>query len=716
MTIAKSTIAKSSKAVRPSNTPFLRLDANTGWRFSQAGSQIIEDPVSHKLRLGKPGDFPISPLESFGTFGGMTLPRGVSVSLDGRVLLADPGNNRIIYYDPLSAKKILNNNTTPHECSEGVPVPFKHLWKPVKDSAGEESSSEEPSIEESCLSPEQHEIFSHPVKLGPYQLSDPQDVIFSPNGEVVIADSGNSRVLVFSWPEFRLRQEIKFANGYPISLAYDTRRHLHVADSNAGQVFRFNRLWQRDADFDGGKDTLESPIAIAIDSQDNVMVLDGELSQIFLLDANGKISGIDPLSMDVFSRDYLVPPFQLVDDQLKYPQIQKPDCEALNLTGISVDSLGHLRGTSLALIALPRNIRLPLDGAYISEQFDNEVSGSQWHRVVMDVQLPATGRILLQTHTSDRSVDESELDSIEWSQPMIISTEQSSELPEILIQSGAGRYLRLKIELMGDGYLTPEINSILIYGPRDSALKYLPPPFHQDPESAFFLDRFLSYFDTVQEEVKFLIRDFTRYLDPAGVPAGEFLDWLGSWFDWKFLAQWPTDLRREMIQNSVKYFKLRGTLSGLKQMLQWHTGLTGEQPQIIEHYRLRNYTQLQKLTPSIDHVIQTQELYVGEKPFTLPADKITHWFTVVLPVSVVPDAEAKQTITALIEAQKPAHTAFQLCIFNPGVRVGKQSSIGIDTWLGNYPQEPLGNMNLGQSSRVKSAGSRGHKIGHKLLQ
>ena len=36
--------------------------------------------------------------------------------------------------------------------------------------------------------------------------------------------------------------------------------------------------------------------------------------------------------------------------------------------------------------------------------------------------------------------------------------------------------------------------------PRASSLSYLPPVFHQDPVSAGFLDRLLSYFDTVFAE------------------------------------------------------------------------------------------------------------------------------------------------------------------------------------------------------------------------
>jgi hypothetical protein len=37
----------------------------------------------------------------------------------------------------------------------------------------------------------------------------------------------------------------------------------------------------------------------------------------------------------------------------------------------------------------------------------------------------------------------------------------------------------------------------------------------------------------------------------------------------------------------------------------------------------------------------------------------------------------------------------------PGVRIGCQSSIGIDMLIGSYPAAPLGEMNLAQSSQLK---------------
>lgn len=81
-------------------------------------------------------------------------------------------------------------------------------------------------------------------------------------------------------------------------------------------------------------------------------------------------------------------------------------------------------------------------------------------------------------------------------------------------------------------------------------------------------------------------------MDPDGVPAGDFLTWLGSWLDLKFLAEWPDGTRREFVRRAIELYKLRGTIAGLQEVLRLHTGLQPPQPIIIEHFRLRGYQAL----------------------------------------------------------------------------------------------------------------------------
>lgn len=688
---------------RPSVTPSYRLDPVIGWRRSPVSQHIVFDVVSASLRIGKPGDYPVSPRDRFGSFGGQTLPTGVAVAEEGRLWVADEANDRILYYDSLSAQKLLEQSEQP--AFEAVaPVPFLPLWR-------SEPLPETPEH----LQHDQFADFNNQHALSPYQLNGPRDIAYSPFSELVIADTGNRRVLIFSWPELRLRHTI-YMQGRPAALAYDSQKRLHIADADNGRVLRFDKLWRRDDNYQGGAGQLQTPIALAFDSNDNAMVLDTGPNQIAVLNTAGEVSLFDTLGESVFERRFLVPPMVLEDGELFYPQLNRPNCEKWHLLGITLDTVGKLAGTDIALIARPRSIRLPRMGEYVSEQLDGEITASQWHRLTLDMSVPEGTRVLIQTHTSDRAVDETELADLNWGPAALFSATEQVGFAETLIQNGRGRYLRIRVQLFGDGFTTPTLRHIHVYGPRNSALRYLPAPYRQDPESEVFLDRWLSYFDTLFEEIRFQISDFTRYLDPMGVPAGEYLEWLGSWFDWQFLAQWPEDIRREMIASSVSFFKQRGTLEGLRQMLQWHTGLMGEQPGIVEHYRLRHYQTQQVLPTAADGTAQQQTLFIGGKPFVPPPEQINHWFSVILPASVVPDKAAYDTLDAIIRAQKPAHTEFRLCLFSPGLRVGKQSSIGVDTWLGHYPKAPIGDFTLSQAGQLGSLSSAGMTLGHPVYQ
>ena len=189
---------------------------------------------------------------------------------------------------------------------------------------------------------------------------------------------------------------------------------------------------------------------------------------------------------------------------------------------------------------------MPRFGAFKTTMLDSGRTGFGWDRIVLVATLPETTRIVISTLTSEVAVPFDRLESLppgRWSAPLALAP---GDLPELLIQSGAGRYLWLKVEMSGDGTVSPSISELDIFGPRRSAMRYLPASFHQDPESVRFLDRFLSYFDTVFAEMTAANREIAALFDPEVVPA-EFLAWLGSWFDLEFLATWPEATRREMI-------------------------------------------------------------------------------------------------------------------------------------------------------------------------
>lgn len=714
------------KNVKPSITPYFRLNPHTEWQMSEQSSAVVVDPITREIRLGKAADFPIRINEPYGTFGGKTLPRGVSVSSDGRCFLADPNNNRVLYFDRsdcnnLDAVRSENISEQANASDPSELSPFRSLWA-EEDEPESSPAHAHPLFSDECAS-----------ESDLYTLAQPRDVLFYQN-QLLVADSGHHRLLVYLWPELRVRHVIDFGSGEPWAMAIDAQQRLFVADPVQGCIHCVDALWQIDSKFDNGAGLIGEPVAVAVDRENRLLVLNRE-GAIWQYEEDRGWSQQNRNDVGLFLRTYNVPPLQLDQNTLVYPQsgralheaslscsdvtslnsASREACEKWRLEGVNVDKAGRLRGTSLPLMARAKKVRLPRIGEYISQTFDNGTPASQWHRVVLDVEIPTTTRVLVSTHTSDRPLSDYEVSDITWSEPVVISTDVGLQYPELLVQSLPGRYLRLRIQLLGDGFTTPVIRAIDIFGPRQSSLAYLPPLFQQDPESAFFLDRLLSYFDTVQAEVRYLLHDFTRYLDPASVPSGEFLEWLGSWFDWQFLSSWPVDVRRTLIRQSIDIYRQRGTLKGIQKMLQWHTGLDAPWPQIIEHYRLRhlNHDQANDDVDCERH----SSMSIGETPLLAPNAALEHRFTVVVPSSVVCDSESFQQLERVIHAQKPAHTHFQICVIDQGIRIGAQSAIGIDTWLGYQRKTVLGDISLGQSSELLSIPSHRHisELGRHIL-
>jgi len=680
--------------VKPTATAFIRLDGRIGWRLDPALTENLYSDPAGRLVLGRPGVYPVSPYEPYGTFGGMTLPRGIAVHPEGRVVLADPEGHRLLYYVPPFGQQERPGN---------APVfwPFRPLW----------TVPSSPPAAEGALP------VGAPPKIDanaePYRLNQPTDVVFSPAGDLVVADSGNGRVLVFAWPELRVRHVLPLPDGKPVAIAFDSCSNGYVADVHHQVIRRFDPLWRLDPDYAGGAGSLQLPQQIAVDTNDQLLVLDSASRSVSLLDSRGRVAeGGTPLSIEalaLFERRF-TPPFVLQSGQLHYCW---PSGGAL--PGIKLDKAGRLAGTRLPLLARPQRVVLPRRGVYVSQALDSAMAGCQWHRLVLTASLGAATRLMVQTYASDIPLEPDrigQLDDSDWSTPLLLGQET---LPEVLVQSPPGRYLWLKLEFTGDGEQTPAVTAIEVQAPRQSSLEWLPPPFRSDPDSAWFLDRFLSYSDTLFAEIQYQIEHFARMLDPYSVPAGEFLEWLGSWFDWRFLAEWPDSTRREMIASAISFFRQRGTVDGLRRLLQWHTGLGGDQPQILEHFRLRDYAARRQ--PGGD--LFGGCLYIGGKPLEPEENRLAHWFTIVMPASAVPDDDARETLVRLIEAQKPAHTGFQLRIIDPGIRIGCQSTVGVDMWLGGYPRKPLGEMHLGQSARLADAPARGFRLAtthHPLLR
>src|SRR5205823_800722 len=77
-------------------------------------------------------------------------------------------------------------------------------------------------------------------------------------------------------------------------------------------------------------------------------------------------------------------------------------------------------------------------------------------------------------------------------------------------------------------------------------------------------------------------------------------------------------------------------------------------------------------------------------PFSVYANK----FSVFVPATKISSPSAQTAVNALIEREKPAYTQFSLVPLEPRLRLGVQSTLGLDAIVGTYPRLILNSANL----------------------
>ncbi len=175
-------------------------------------------------------------------------------------------------------------------------------------------------------------------------------------------------------------------------------------------------------------------------------------------------------------------------------------------------------------------------------------------------------------------------------------------------------------------------------------LKHLPALYTDQDE---FMGRFLMLFDSFWEPIRDRIDHIDHYFDPKMTPP-DLLPWLATWVDLVLDEQWPEEKRRQLLSAMVPLYRRRGTRGGLQDYLKIYTG---RDVKITEH-RAHNF-----------------QIGVGTRlghSVALGKNNLPHTFTV--EVSVAPASSAEEgkrrqrKIEAIIESEKPAHTAYTLIL------------------------------------------------------
>jgi phage tail-like protein len=743
---------------------FIRFDRWNGWRVGQLdGLALTGDQAELRLRT-KPGTgrplFDPDGDVGDGDFGGMTLPTGLAEDGEGRVYILDARQCRLRRFDPCLGKF----ETLPCIAGEGseprqVQSPHGIAISPRGDLFVADTGNRRVQVFNL------EHLYLRDL-IGPLHLEQVGNLMqawpAAPRQTIPLPDYRPGRP--HAQPDCLPCLTFPEGTWEPWGIAVSQSCWIYVTDRANNRIHRFNPagewagfVWQEQPGV-----PLYHPTHLAIDRRGYLYIIQEERDYVLVLKDSGEFYGkvvgpeeleglFDPAAVAIDQNDHLC-----VSDRGTRALYWYDSCAASNLpvytgqTELGASWAGALvfgrSGEALALDAqchkvtcIPAVALLETEGIFYSQALDSRIYRCSWHRVTLKVSIPQGAKVKVDTFTSEAPKETGEIHNLEearWETGQVLAqVEDKVQQLTCLVQSPPGRYLWLRLSLTGNGLTGPAVSEMRVDFPRVTPLDYLPAVFREDPQSAHFLEEFLSITETVSEPVGAQIDRMAGLFDPMVAPVGtavgarrgmeiDFLAWLGSWLGLTIERHWPEQRRRMLIAKAHRLFQLRGTAEGLRLHLSIYTGLPIEDIQILEHYQLRRWTELDG-SPLGDSEVWGKQivnrLQIGENsqvggfqlidtqdPLRDPFYVYAHQFTVFLPWQPrqpdETDQTARDTVRRIVEWNKPAHTQATIRFMTPRFVIGEASIIGLDTILGEPPApQPVEKSELGYTAVLAPA-------------
>ncbi len=215
---------------------------------------------------------------------------------------------------------------------------------------------------------------------------------------------------------------------------------------------------------------------------------------------------------------------------------------------------------------------------------------------------------------------------------------------------------------------------------QQNLIRFMPGIYQRDSEDGSNVMKGLLWviqhlLDDINESIDHIHQYFAPYETPE-----EFVPWLAQWVAFTLDENWSLEQKRTLVKKAVDFYRLRGTVKGLKLYLKL---FTGHEPDIIENqWPFRGFQIGLNSTIGVDSVI-------------LPPVNLAHCFIVDFPIP--PEDVTDEMIIKIhdiIRAQKPAHTTYFLrfrgerrSLSSFGIVIGEHA-VGIgDEVVGNGESE-----------------------------
>lgn len=417
------------------------------------------------------------------------------------------------------------------------------------------------------------------------------------------------------------------------------------------------------------------------------------------------------------------------------------------------------------------------------KRIDSGRPGTIWHRLYLEARLPKGTGINIFLAASD---DLNDPDDPAWMEHQFGGVEAKADVPKgawlkdasevpyykghlycspeknqsglftVLIQrpgykvrSLKGRYLKIKVKLIGNGHESPEIAAIRIYGPRFSYLdNYLPELYRETltrteadnqgrATGSDFLQRFLCLFESLLTPLEDKVAASYMVTNPLSAPS-DALDWLSGWVNMELEPALPEVQKRLYIKEATKLYRLRGTMKGLALALNLATndGVKKGDIVLIEDFRFRrtfatilgadlsieNDPLLMGRIPNANSFVG-DTLILGEesrkeflalyaRDFEKEGDeqeiidnfytRLANRLTVLVHQHTHP--EELLLIRRIVRLEIPAHIDFRIVPASKPLLIGLYSLVGMDTYLQEEPQRSiarLGHSYLGRDGFIR---------------
>lgn len=559
--------------------------------------------------------------------------------------------------------------------------------------------------------------------------------------DLLVADSGNRRVQSLTFPALEPHLAWEEGLDQPVAQARDAAGRVYVLDAATRHIRRFDPVGRPDPAFDAALATnpeLVDPRFLCIDERERLLVSDDAAAAVLVFDLHGQLQQALPAAAGARPGALAAGGGRLYvadrgDGTIRVFADDRPH-----------GSLPGFRGPVTALALTPGDdllIKPGLDQRWYRFNADTDhlpqgelTAGPfdagealEWFSATLEGRLPPLTRITWQAaQRPDSAPDPAPADWI----PM---PADAALLAQLLGPGGPPRrWLWLHIQLQtSDPAASPLLQQVRARTPGEDYLAFLPAIYAIEDRPTGFLRRLLGQLQTGFEQIETGLEDMPRHVDPQRTDANS-LAWLADWLACELPRIADDQQRRELLTDVVALHARRGTLDGLRDLVERHTGI---RPHIVEDYRARRLwilgessrldfdTALPPLDPN-GMVLPDPEypLYpdgdccpvtlgravVGESgPLTLAMigeplfQQQAHRFLVYLPAHRLRQRALIDELCRVLDAEKPAHTDYRLCIVEPLLRVGLQSTIGVDTLVGGPPGAlALGSHHLNLDARL----------------